>query len=102
MFYNKALETIESSKTNFSFFSTFQQYNSSSYIYYILLIPSLRDPTIVNKVLLIFFFLFPMTMIAQESDAVLGEEYYQKGDYEKALVFFEKYLKKERGSSFGL
>ncbi len=41
---------------------------------------------------------FPLSMImasvfAQDQNAALGNEYYLKGDYEKAIAYYEKYLK---------
>ncbi len=44
----------------------------------------------------LFFLLaliIPSMMMGQNTNRELGEEYYQKGDYEKALVYYEKYLK---------
>ena len=46
----------------------------------------------------IYVLVFPLMMImasvfAQDQNAALGNEYYLKGDYEKAIAYYEKYLK---------
>ena len=81
-------------KRIFGFFSTFQQHNNISSTY-LLIINTINDHMNLWRKTLSFLpiLLFPIFIMAQNSDRELGEEYYQKGDYEKAVIFFDKYLK---------
>ena len=47
----------------------------------------------IKETLVFLFLLFPLISSAQESNAELGDEYYQKGDFEKAIVYYENFLK---------
>ncbi len=52
-------------------------------------------------VLLITFFVFPSNGIAQNTqDLALADEYYQQGEYEKAIEYYEKIAKKNPSASY--
>ncbi|HTL80713.1 MAG TPA: hypothetical protein VL651_03350, partial [Bacteroidia bacterium] len=51
----------------------------------------------MKKLFFIFFILsaLPFTMKGQAADAQLGAQYYQSGDYDKAVVYYEKLYDKQ-------
>ena len=53
------------------------------------------------SLLLITFFFLPSNLFAQNSqDLALADEYYEQGEYEKAIQYYEKIAKKNPSASY--
>ena len=53
----------------------------------------------MNKLLIIGCILFVTTINAQNTQVLLADEYFNKGDYEKSSILYEK-LAKKKGKPF--